>query len=210
MPTSLSKLTAFVLLLLCPLTLLAAPAQGTVQAQGAVRVNGSNVPSSTTVFAGDKVETLANSTATISAQGTMIQLDPSSSVIFSDRALDLGCGSMLVITSTGAVVRVAGITITPAGQGATRFRVSQGGGTLRITVEEGAAVVDDGQKHPLSAGQSLTRQRPGGVCGPVTTTTTPQATSKAYIPAAAAAALSGIVAYCAVNGFCSESSPSGP
>ncbi len=209
MPDTSSKLTACVLLLLTPVTLLAAPAQGTVQAQGTVRVNGSNVPGSTTIFSGDKVETLANSTATISSQGTMIQLDPNSSAIFSDKALDLGCGSALVTTSTGAVTRVAGISVTPSGQGTTKFRVSQGGGTLKITVEEGSAVVDDGTKHPLSAGQSLSRQTPGGVCGPVTTTT-PQASSKIYIPAIAVAAVSSIVAYCAVNGFCSQASPSGP
>ncbi len=209
MPTTLSKATAYFVLLFCPLTLLAAPAQGTVQAQGTVRVNGSNVPSSTTVFSGDKVETLANSTATISAQGTMIQLDPNSSAIFSDKALDLGCGSALVTTSSGAVVRVAGITVTPSGQGPAKFRVSQGGGTLKISVEQGSAVVDDGTKHALSAGQSLTRQRPGGVCGPLTTTA-PQASSKIYIPAAAVAAVSALVAYCAVNGFCSQTSPAGP
>lgn len=209
MPTTQTKFIACALILLCPMTLLASPAQATVQAQGTVRVNGSNVPSSTTIFAGDKVETLAGSTATISAQGTMIQLDPNSSAIFSDKALDLGCGSALVTTSMGTVVRVAGITITPASQGATKFRVSQGNGTLKISVEQGSAVVDDGTKHMLSAGQSLTRSRPGGVCGPLTTTT-PQASSKIYIPAAAVAAVSGIVAYCAVNGFCSQTSPAAP
>lgn len=209
MPTTLTKLTACALLLFCPVTLLAMPAQGTVQAQGTVRVNGSNVPSSTTIFAGDKVETLADSTATISAQGTMIQLEPNSSAIFSDKGLDLGCGSALVTTSMGTVVRVAGITITPASQGTTKFRVSQSAGTLKVSVEQGSAVVDDGTKHMLAAGQSLTRQRPGGACGPLTSTT-PQASSKIYIPAAAVAVVSGIVAYCAVNGFCSQSSPAGP
>lgn len=209
MPNTISRLTAFVLLLLGPATLLALPAQGTVQAQGTVKVNGSNVPSTTTIFAGDKVETLAASTATISAQGTLIQLDPNSSAIFSDKALDLGCGSALVTTSMGAVVRVAGITITPASQGVTKFRVSQAAGTLKIAVEQGSVIVDDGTKHTVSAGQSLTRQRPGGVCGPITSTA-PQATSKIYIPAAAVAAVSAIVAYCAVNGFCSQSSPAIP
>lgn len=209
MPNLITKLTACILLLLSPATLLALPAQGTVQAQGTVKVNGSNVPSTTTIFAGDKVETLAGSTATISAQGTLIQLEPNSSAIFSDKALDLGCGSALVTTSMGAVVRVAGITITPSSQGLTKFRVSQDAGTLKISVEQGSAVVDDGTKHRLSAGQSLTRQRPGGVCGPITATA-PQATSKIYIPAAAVAGVSAIVAYCAVNGFCSESSPAIP
>jgi hypothetical protein len=209
MPTTLSKFCACLLLLLCPMSLLASPAQATVQGQGTVRVNGSNVPSSTTIFAGDKIETLTGSTATISAQGTMIQLEPNSSAIFSDKALDLGCGSTLVTTSMGAVVRVSGITITPASQGTTKFRVSQGNGTLKISVEQGSAVVDDGTKHMVSAGHSLTRARAGGACGPLTAST-PQASSKIYIPAAAVAALSGVLAYCTANGFCSQTSPAAP
>lgn len=209
MPTTFSKLTACALLLLCPMALLAVPAQATVQAQGPVRVNGSAVPSSTTIFTGDKIETLSGGTASISAPGTMIQLAPDSSAIYSDKTLDLGCGSALVTTTQGEVVRVSGITITPAGQGTTKFRVDQFSGTLKISVEQGSAVVDDGAKHALSAGQSLTRQRSGGMCGPLTTTV-PQASSKIYIPATAVAVVSGIVAYCAVNGFCSQTSPAGP
>lgn len=209
MPTTVSKFSAIALLLMCPMTLLAAPPQATMQAQGTVRVNGSAVPASTTLFAGDKIETSGASTATITAQGTMIHLDPNSSAIFSDRALDLGCGSVQVTSSMGEVVRVSGITVTPAGQGMTKFRVSQGTGTLKISVEQGSAVVDDGAKHMLGAGQSLTRQRPGGSCGPLITST-PQASSKIYIPATAVAVASGVIAYCATNGFCSESSPSAP
>lgn len=208
MRTSVSKATACALLVFFPVTLLALPPQGTVQAQGTVTVNGAVVPNSTTIFAGDKIQTSANSTATISAQGTVIQLDPNTSAIFSDKALDLGCGGATVTTTMGQVVRVSGITITPASQGTTKFRVSQSNGTLKITAEQGSIVVDDGAKHMLSAGQSLTRERAAGMCGPLTTI--PQASSKMYIPAIAAAVLSGVVAYCAVNGFCSQASPSGP
>jgi hypothetical protein len=208
MRISVSKATACALLLFFPVTMLALPPQGTVQAQGTVTVNGALVPNATTVFAGDKIQTAANSTATISGQGTVIQLDPNTSAIFSDKALDLGCGGATVTTTMGQVVRVSGITITPAGQGTTKFRVSQSDGTLKITAEQGSIVVDDGTKHMLSAGQSLTRERAAGMCGPLTTI--PQASSKMYIPAIAAAVLSGVVAYCAVNGFCSQASPSGP
>lgn len=207
MPTTLTKLVAITLLLLCPMPLLAAPAQGTVQAQGTVRVNGSNVPASTTVFAGDKIETLTGSTATISAQGTMIRLDQNSSAVFSDKALELGCGSALVTTSMGAVVRVAGITITPASQAGTRFRVSQGNGTLKISVEQGSAVVDDGSKHMVAAGQTLTRARASGVCGPLTPA---QTATRVYLPSAAVAAVSGVLGYCTANGFCSQTSPAIP
>lgn len=209
MRISVTKATACALLLFFPLTMFALPAQGTVQAQGTVTVNGALVTNSTTVFAGDKIQTGANSTATISSQGTVVQLEPNTSAIFSDKALDLGCGSALVTTTSGTEVRVSGITITPAGQGTAKFRVSQSDGTLKVTAEQGSVVVDDGTKHMLAAGQSLTRERPGGTCGPLAGMV-PQGSSKIYIPAIAAAVVSGIVAYCAVNGFCSQASPSGP
>lgn len=199
--------TALLLLVCFPTMMLAQPAQATVQGQGTVSVNGARISNSATIFGGDKIETGAGSTATISAQGTMVQLDPNSTAIFNDNKIDLGCGSTLVTTTSGAVVRVSGITVTPASQGATKFRVSQGNGQLKVTVEEGSAVVDDGTKHMLAAGQSFTRQG-GTACGPLAAV--PQGSTKAYIPAAAVAVASGVIAYCAVNGFCSQSSPNGP
>ncbi len=208
MRVSFSKVTACALLIFFPATMFALPAQGTVQAQGPVTVNGAPVQNSTTLFSGDKIETGANGTATVSAPGTVVQLDPNTSAIFSDKALDLGCGGAEVTSTTGQVVRVSGISITPAGQGTTKFRVSQFDGTLKVTAEQGSVVVDDGTKHMLNAGQSLTRERAGGMCGPLATV--PQGSSKMYIPAIAAAVVSGVVAYCAVNGFCSQASPSGP
>ena len=202
-----SKTAALLLLVCFPATMMARPAQATVQTQGSVTVNGSVVPSSTTIFAGDKIQTAAGSTATISTQGTMVQMNPNSTAIFNDNKLDLGCGSALVTTTTGAVVRVSGITITPASQGATKIRVSQGDGSLKVTIEQGSAVVDDGAKHMLTAGQSFSRQG-GGACGPLAAV--PQGTTRIYIPAAAVAVASGVLAYCTVNGFCSQSSPAGP
>jgi hypothetical protein len=200
--------TAWGLLALFPASLWARPAQATVQAQGNVTVNGTKVDNTTTIFAGDKVQTADNSMANIAAQGTMVQLSPNSSAIFSDKALDLGCGSALVTTSLGQVVRVAGVTITPAAQGTTKFEVSQGAGALKISAKEGSVIVDDGAKHTVEAGKSMTLQRGGGACGPLTAA--PQASTKIYIPAIAVAAGSAVLAYCSVNGFCSESSPSGP
>lgn len=203
-----SKATAWVLLGLSPAYLWASPPQATVQAQGNVTVNGSRVENTTTVFAGDKIQTAESSIANITAQGTMVQLSPNSSAIFSDKTLDLGCGSALVTTSLGEVVRVAGVTIMPATQSLTKFQVSQAPGALKVSAQEGSLIVDDGTKHALEAGKTMTMQRGGGACGPLAQV--PQATSKIFIPAIAVAAVSGVVAYCSTNGFCSESSPSGP
>ncbi len=202
------KATAWALLGLFPSHVWARPAQATVQAQGNVTVNGSRVENTTTIFAGDKIQTSESSTANITAQGTMVQMSPNSSATFSDKSLDLGCGSALVTTSLGEVVRVAGVTITPATQSLTKFQVSQGPGALKISADEGSLIVDDGTKHALEAGKSMTMQRGSGACGPLAQV--PQATSKIFIPAIAVAAVSGVVAYCSTNWFCSESSPSGP
>ncbi len=201
--------TAWILVVLFPAAMCAQPAQGTLQAQGLVSVNGSRVSTSTSVFTGDKVETGGDSSAIISSQGTLVHLGPNTTAIFSERMVDLGCGSALVTTSMGEVVRVSGVTVTPGSQGTSKFQVSQGAGALKVTAEQGSVVVDDGAKHMLASGQSYDRKRAGGSCtAPLAAV--PQGSTKIYIPAAAVAVGSAIFAWCSVNWFCSETSPSAP
>lgn len=209
MHRGLFRLTAWILLVLFPASLTAQTAQATLQAKGPVTVNGNQVPGSTTVFAGDRIETMAGGTASLSAQGLSVVVPPQSSVIFGDRALDVGCGGAVVSTSIGQMTRVAGLTITPVSKAMTTFEVSNAGGTLRVTAREGSIRVEDGgETRELAQGQDMSRPSPSGACGPVTTTT--QGTGRFFIPATIVAAVSALIAYCAVNGFCSEESPSAP
>lgn len=210
MRTSMLRATATFLLVFFPMFTSAQPAQGMLQAQGTVTVNGASVAATTTLFAGDRIQTGAASLATISAQGVMVQLEPDTTAIFAERTLDLGCGSTVVTTSVGTMVRVAGITVTPAAAGTTRIAVSQMNGAIKITAQENWAVVNDGSlRRTLAPRQSATFDRPAATCN-VVYHPLAQGSSRIYLPAAVAAVGTGVVAYCATNWFCSQSSPAGP
>lgn len=188
----------------------ASPAQGTVQVQGTVKVNGNPVPDTTVIFGGDLIQTAAESTAAISAPGVMVQLEPNTTAIFTSHALDLGCGEVVVTGSVGTVVRVSGITVTPAAQNISRVRVSQMNGTVKVTALENWSVVNNGTiRQTLAPKQSVTFNRPGATCEVVVHTVAQGGTS-IYLPLAAAAAGLTVLSYCTPNSFCREASPSGP
>jgi len=187
----------------------ALPAQGTVQAQGTVTVNGKAVSDTATLFPGDKIQTSAASTATLSSQGVMVQMGPDTTAVFSDHALDLGCGSATVVTSAGTWVRVAGISVSPASPNTTRIEVSQIGGAIKITARDNWAVVNDGNlRQTLAPRQSVTFSRPGATCE-IAVHAVGQAKNYA-LPVALVTGSVYVLTYCGVNGWCSEASPAGP
>ncbi len=207
---TLTRLTCWMLLLFFPAAMNAMPAQGLIQAQGTVLVNGKTVSNSAAIFAGDRIETEADGMAILSSQGVMVQLQPNTTAIFTGRSLDLGCGDATVITSVGTMVRVANIVATPAAQNTTKIHVSQANGTIKITPRDNWAVVSDGRiRQTLAPKQTATFQRPGTSCE-VAIHGISQASTKVYLPAAAVVGALGAVTYCTVTGPCSEVSPSAP
>ena len=206
-----ARATAFVLLLFFPATMVAAPALGTVQAQGPVTVNGASVSTTAAVFPGDKIQTGASGMATVSAHGSMAQLGPDTTAILTDRALDLGCGTAVLTTSIGTMVRVGGITVSPAASGTTKIEVRQINGSITITARENWAVVNDGRlRQTLAPRQSATFERPGLACGVAPWPGVAQGNVRIYLPAAAASVGLAVAAYCSPAGWCSQVSPAGP
>lgn len=206
----LTKTISWLMLVLFPASLNAVAAQGVVQAQGVVSVNGKPVSNSSTVFAGDRIQTAAGGTATLSSQGVMVKIEPDTTAIFNANSLDLGCGSATVSTSVGTMVRVGNIVASPASPNTTRIQVSQTNGTVKITARDNWAVVNDGQiRQTLAPGQSVTFTRPNLTCE-VAVHTASQASTKSYIPAAAVAVGLGVLTYCGVRDYCSEVSPAAP
>lgn len=204
------KTTCWLLIVFFPVAMNAMPAQGTIQAQGTVTVNGRPVSNTTAVFAGDHIQTAAGSVATLSSQGMMVQMEPNTTAIFNGRSLDLGCGTATIATSVGTMVRVAGITTTPGAQNTTRIQVSQMNGAVKVTARDNWAMVNDGRiRQTLAPGQSATFQRPGATCE-IATHAVSQAATKVYLPATAVMVGLGVVTYCASNGFCSQVSPAAP
>jgi len=204
------KTTAWIVLVFFPVVMSASAPQGMLQAQGAVTVNGRAVSNTATLFPGDRIQTGANSVATLSSQGVMVQMEPNTTAIYDGRSLDLGCGSAMVATSVGTMVRVAGITVAPGAQNMTKIFVSQTSGTVKITARDNWAVVNDGHiRQTIAPGQSVTFSRPNATCE-FAVHTMSQGSSRVYLPAAGVMVGLGVLAYCASNGFCSEASPSVP
>lgn len=173
-------------------------------------MNGKPVSNTTTIFAGDRIQTAADGVATLSSQGVMVQMDPNTTAIFSGRSLDVGCGNAMVTTSVGTMVRVAGITTTPAAQNTTKVLVSQMNGTVKITAQDNWAVVNDGRiRQTLAPRQSASFSRPGATCE-IATHAVSQASTKVYLPASAVVVGLGIVSWCTASGPCTEVSPAAP
>ena len=208
MSENLLRITACLLLLSFPASPSATMAQGTLQSQGSVMVNGKQIGGATSLFAGDRIQTGSDGLATITAQGVMVQMDPNTSAILNNQMLSIGCGGVLLTTVTGTFVQIGKVSVTPAASGTTKVQVSQGNGQLKITAKENWSVVHDGTNSTtLAPRQSLTLDRPGASCEPLVQV--PGASTRIYIPTAAALAV-GPVAYCASHWFCAETSPSGP
>lgn len=208
--TRLRRVTSCVLVLLFPLAASASPAQGVVQAHGNVTVNGQNVSGTATVFGGDQIHTAADSVATLTSQGVMVQIQPNTTAIFTGKSLDLGCGNALVSTAVGTMVRVGDIVVTPAAQNTTRIEVSQMNGMVKVTARDNWAVVNDGRlRQTLAPGQSATFARPNLTCQVAVHTVSP-GSSKAYLAGAAVAAGLGIALFCTTDVLCGEASPAGP
>src|SRR2546425_9243938 len=84
-----------------------------LHAQGTVTVNGKQVPGSIAVFAGDKIQTKANSTASITSQGSTVTMLGNSSMTYGTNSVDVGCGPMTMTTVGGQLsTRVGNLTIS--------------------------------------------------------------------------------------------------
>lgn len=204
-----SAFLSWILLVVFPATVLAAPMGGTLRSTGNVQVDGKPVPASSTVFQGDRIQTGADATATLTTDGSTVLIAGSSSLILGDNVLDLSCGTAMVTTVKGMVVRVNGITVTPTTPSA-KFEVAQGGHALSIATHEGAITVQDGHASTtMQPGQTVTRESPTTSCGPISTAPPQAKTWPANAATVGIAAATGAFVYCATSNWC-QASPDKP
>ena len=184
-------------------------AGATLRSTGSVQVNGKPVPASSTVFTGDRVQTGLDATGTLTEDGSTVLLAGGTSMILGDNVIDLACGTAMVTTVKGMVVRVNGITITPTAPSA-KFEVAQGGHALSISDHEGSLSIQDGHgSTSMSPGQTTTRESATTGCGPIASTPPPGHNWPANLGAVGAAAATGALIYCATSNWC-QASPSKP
>src|ERR1700686_1845408 len=153
------KMVSCVLLLIVPASVFAADSGAAMlYANGAAWLNGSHVPNSSAIFAGDMVQTRSDSAANIHAPGSSITVLGDSLVKFEGASLDVEHGGVSVSTSKGVATTAGDVRVAPASNGWTEFNVIDVDGTVRIAARKGdVTVTDDSGTVTLAQGQETTR-----------------------------------------------------
>ncbi len=153
------KLVSCVLLLMVPGSLMAADSGGAMlYADGAAWLNGSHVPKSSAIFAGDLVQTRSDSAANIHAPGSSITVLGDSLVQFEGVSLKVEHGGVSISTSKGVATIAGDVRVAPASNAWTEFNVTDTDGTVRIAARKGdLTVTDDQGTVTLAQGQETTR-----------------------------------------------------
>ena len=153
------KTVSCVLLMIVPASLFAADSGAAMlYADGAAWLNGSHVPKSSAIFAGDLLQTRSDSAANIHAPGSSITVLGDSLVQFEGASLKLEHGGVSVSTSKGVATSAGDVRVAPATSQWTEFNVTDTDGTVRIAARKGdLTVTDDSGTVTLAQGQETTR-----------------------------------------------------
>ena len=153
------KMVSCVLLLVAPGSLFAADySAAMLYANGAAWLNGSHVPNSSAIFAGDLVQTRSDSAANIDAPGSSITVLGDSLVQFEGASLKVEHGGVSVSTSKGVATTAGDVRVAPVSNAWTEFNVTDIDGTVRIAARKGdLTITDDDGTVTLPQGQETTR-----------------------------------------------------
>lgn len=153
------SMVSCVLLLIVPASLFGADTGAAMlYADGAAWLNGSHVPKSSAIFAGDLVQTRADSAANIHAPGSSITVLGDSLVQFEGSSLKVEHGGVSVSTSKGIAATAGDVRVAPASNAWTEFNVTDTDGTVRIAARKGdLTITDDNGTVTLAQGQETTR-----------------------------------------------------
>jgi hypothetical protein len=153
------KLVSCVLLLMMPGSLMAADSGvAMLYADGAAWLNGSHVPKSSAIFAGDLVQTRSDSAANIHAPGSSVTVLGDSLVQFEGVSLKVEHGGVSVSTSKRLATTAGDVKVAPASNAWTEFNVTDTDGTVKIAARKGDLfITDDNGTVTLAQGQETTR-----------------------------------------------------
>jgi hypothetical protein len=153
------EMVSCVLLLIVPASLFAADSGAAMlYANGAAWLNGSHVPNSSAIFAGDLVQTRSDSAANIHAPGSTITVLGDSLVKFEGASLNVEHGGVSVSTSKGVATTAGDVRVAPVSNAWTEFNVTDIDGTVRIAARKGdLTITDDNGTVTLAQGQETTR-----------------------------------------------------
>lgn len=140
-------LSLMLFLVLAGATLAAQTNGAMVYAKGNVTLNGQRVPSSTSIFVGDRLEIADASVGSINRNGSSVVLSPNSAVQYQQSGVTLLKGTARISTSQGMSTQAGQFTITPQ-SGAAKFEVvTLSNNSVLVTSRDGALSVNDGHSN---------------------------------------------------------------
>jgi hypothetical protein len=142
-----------------PVSMLAADTSAPMlYTNGTAWINGGSVPKSSAIFAGDLMQTKADSVASIKAPGTSVLASSDWLVHYQGDALKLEHGGMNVGTSKSMAARIGGLKVVPTSGAWTEFEVRDTDGAIKIVARKGDLTLTDAQgTTTLAQGQETTR-----------------------------------------------------
>jgi len=143
-----------------PISLLAdEPKAAMLYARGDIWVNGAAIPRSTAIFAGDLIQTKANSAANINLPGANATVLPDSLVKFAGKTIELEHGGLTLLTANQMTAEIGDVKVQPASTDWSEFWVGDVDGNVTIMARKGdLTVTDETGTSTLSAGQETTRE----------------------------------------------------
>jgi hypothetical protein len=124
---------------------------------GVIKVNGKVVPGSFTVYAGDKIVTEVDSTATLTGRFGTAMLPASSAIVYAGGKIQMQYGQAVVIAQPGAEAQLGNLKIAPE-KAAARFQMKETDSAMALVVLQGVLSVSDGANRVLLAqGQMISR-----------------------------------------------------
>jgi hypothetical protein len=137
----------------------ATPASAVLLPHGSIMLNGKPAVQSTALFPGDRVQVPGDAYASINGNGSLTVLQPGSSVVYTDKGLDLQQGGVAVSTLTGMPVNSEGLSIVPRSSHGKYDVLDENGAVQIASLEGDLNIMDGGKATLLPAGQQTRRDR---------------------------------------------------
>jgi hypothetical protein len=153
------RILSCIMVVVFPITLLAADLPGAMlYSHGTALLNGNSISRSSAIFAGDLVQTSADSVANINAAGSSVLVLNESLVEYQGTTLKLEHGGVTVSTSKLLATQAGSVKVSPVASVWTEFEVRDVDGKVQILARKGDLTIkDDNGTTTLAQGQEATR-----------------------------------------------------
>ncbi len=152
------KVLCCVMLLVFPASVVLAESRAAMaMASGVAALNGSALSRSAAIFAGDQLETGANSAITISANGSTVLVGANSRLHYFGDSVELHLGTTQVSTTKGMKLETDTVSAEPNKGGTGKYRVDRAEHTVVIAaLSDELRVNNNGESTVLEPGSTMT------------------------------------------------------